>query len=791
MTSEDASTRILLNTFRTYQKSLDKLAEWLLNTAEQYLRDFELHEKPKGGSRLRVVGKIRKEASTPAEVALFALRLDSLPKLARFIKQSKEVIVPAEVLTWVEQALEIRKRFSTFHEKQAGRASKRVDGVRYLRHLCVIRILEKVLGILQRDVVSRDTTTQLGNIPGHGLSKKFDLQLTCPVQNLQLEESNVSDPNSFRNDRLVANNTPKLHRRVVYDADREADEEIILATFCLLEDHQDVRTYLQRTWWNYKLGKVDLMTASAVTNTAIDLVQRTEEDFGRTYYLFEDTGRITHEFFAYYCEVRGIDLEESWSVESWSTEEMAVVAQFCFVPTEFMLAVVSKTLEPGHLQKFKNGVLGLHDPQKHRQRFSYLEKLQEDEYIIREVLPEISLLARSKVQSFGRDWLTRGLRDMQRTKTPTLWLCFALQIFLDTYHIFREHIGRAFNELQAAGNTARELLCRIIAMSSQPKECLNDNLLRSTFDYAGLWIVDDTLDKMTRYHFGCASMAKSTEPFCLMRRHPLLCGLTKFTLIRKLHEVGIAVSTASGSISSVAHLYNALHQISMLSIEWPAIERFISFNTPGALFTGDVPETLEDCAKEYYLMVGKKKNAKKEQSGPRDWDHDPLTLETFSQQYFYNGCINWNVENIEPLLSKTNNMDTKQQATWKRWKTSHQISTLDLLSSLQNTMINQSAELKYDYLEMHYQCTALLHSLKTNLHGALAECLGPQYNSREDQVVGDILQVALGSQGTARSELAGDKKHLKRLMLAVVATTIKDFVRNILKAEQSKGTTSF
>ena len=53
----------------------------------------------------------------------------------------------------------------------------------------------------------------------------------------------------------------------------------MFALHCLWGDLLEIQHYLKGLWLIYSEGKVDLGTVSVVTNTAIDLVRRTEEDF--------------------------------------------------------------------------------------------------------------------------------------------------------------------------------------------------------------------------------------------------------------------------------------------------------------------------------------------------------------------------------------------------------------------------------------------------------------------------------------------------------------------------------
>lgn len=48
--------------------------------------------------------------------------------------------------------------------------------------------------------------------------------------------------------------------------------------FCFFEDLHYTQDFLIETWQKYKLNKLDLLTASFVTNAAFDIVRREEEE---------------------------------------------------------------------------------------------------------------------------------------------------------------------------------------------------------------------------------------------------------------------------------------------------------------------------------------------------------------------------------------------------------------------------------------------------------------------------------------------------------------------------------
>ena len=64
---------------------------------------------------------------------------------------------------------------------------------------------------------------------------------------------------------------------------KDREQEKLFALFCLFDDYARLRTYIAGLWIKYKLGQVDFVTASVVSNTAIQLAIRTEEEFIASY----------------------------------------------------------------------------------------------------------------------------------------------------------------------------------------------------------------------------------------------------------------------------------------------------------------------------------------------------------------------------------------------------------------------------------------------------------------------------------------------------------------------------
>ena len=802
-------SNIFVNTYQLYQEHINKLAKWLLETAKQCGWGADSYEdmlNNHAGQRSRRSKKKKSQPRLPpaaaaaaaaAEGLTFRVHLSDFVELATVIAESKHITVPDAVIKLVQETVEIRNRFSEFYDKQASYANEVVDSPAHSRHLIVIQTLKKLLEILQRDRGSKESmksaedSTPVDTVEE---AKADHSTVTDILETLEITAATRPAFEAPEADKSEPKETPKPDCKIVYEADAATDEDICFAVFCIIDDYRQIRIHLQKTWWNYKLGKMDLVDASVITNTAFDLVRRADEEFCCAFPIFQNSCQISDAFYAYFCAVRCADPGYFELPDDWFNYKMAEIAQLCYMPTEYLLDSFCSVLQPDTVPQLVKGAFGFYNPKVPRNRLSFREKLAEDKVIILEILPEFCLLAQSQVHYLGEDELTRGLGDMYRTKKPTLWLCFAMQVFLDIHHCLRDQIGNAHGELQAAGYAAKHLL---------DKTHPTNIWFRSTLFYIQEWIIGDILDTMRRRFYKSAYGQGDVEPYFLMSQHPLLCGLTKFSIMLLMRETGIAESTTCGSILSVVYLYSALRQMEMLKAQWPAIEAFLFINTPETLFMEGLPTTLEDSVKKYELMMGvapdfftKDNRARKEEtnrgeknfwsytpsgpSGPCDWAHDSPIIKIFWKRYVVNGSVDWTVENIEALVSENSNADLGQQATQLRWKKSHQLSTLQLLSCLQDAMTAESVELTYDYLGMHHECMHVLDALKGRLHEKFVEYYGLEDLTWEDQlphIVGCILTISMEEQNVAQSKSDARGEIRKSQMLSVAADVLEKAIK--------------
>ena len=839
------SSNFFVNTYQLYKKQTDKLAQWLVENATAC--GYEVPEPDRQVARQnsilngtspsdsapsptpsgRLKGRARKDAKLKTAMASVApvedatsqppyrIKLSQFTILARKIAEASGTIVPVSVIKLASQVVDLRKGFFRFYEKQTIDSTRTAN----FKHAHFISVLEEVISILKapsagasNDSVKASASTDKSNatkastdrISGgtEMLSNQFDhLELEEPIDiDEPLPASSAATPAT---EAITSKTDDKFSRRVEYQSDNdEDDEEKYFAMYCLFADLHGLRTFIGKTWEDYSNGRMDLMAASIITNTAFDLVRRTETKFFSALPEFESAQKLIQFFMFFISILRGVDPRHKERPDDWFNYEVADVAQWLYLPTFILLDGFCDVIQPRQMPLMKPGFFGTYDPKADRKAMSLRQMLAEDKIILLEALPEFCLLGDSKVQYPGEDELTKGLREMYKTKKISLFLCFATQIYLDITHIRRDRIGSSFQDVQAIGRQAKKTLNTALAQPHSilwPKE--NDKILRNTLEFIDYWITKDAIDKMRRVLLKSMYDKGITEPYYLFSRHPLLCGLLQFSLTMMMREAGSAMAMCWGSILYICHLYNALRQTSNLSILWPDMETFISVNTPERLFVGGLPTTLEDCFKRYSLMMGtapenfardyqwrnRGRGLKHAKKGPRDWHVDPPIVKIFKDRYLsLDGSVRWTILNIELLLKEAG---TEGHAVKKRWEKSHQLSPLQLLTALQIALAGEFPELTYDYFGMHMKCLNLLRQLRSENHDKLLQYCGPDYLVREDQistVAGYIIMIAV------RTEKVGEaltSQSTGSHMLVKAGRTMGDFIETQADVNQGLGIT--
>lgn len=273
----------LVGTYHQYKEDEKTITTWLCVTAKQLgytseslpdpvepeLKALKLKTKkgkPKTKKQLRDAAR-----RVPGRgVQKFIVDIKEFVPLAEHIVRHIKLpsTVPSSILWLMKRSIEARTDCNAWFQK-AGSDDETVVG----GHAYFVQILHKVHDILEpftnRTAASKidDETTPVENIY-NGLnveepSKAFLQAAGVPSQSAEEKR------------------TSKIVFEVVswFKGGFEEFLEHSFAASALFRDVNKLYEHAKQIWYQYRDGKIDLMTASLTSNTAIDIIRRLEDDF--------------------------------------------------------------------------------------------------------------------------------------------------------------------------------------------------------------------------------------------------------------------------------------------------------------------------------------------------------------------------------------------------------------------------------------------------------------------------------------------------------------------------------
>lgn len=186
-------------------------------------------------------------------------------------------------------------------------------------------------------------------------------------------------------------------------------------------------------------------------------------------------------------------------------------------------------IEPGTLSMYKPGHYGIYNAFSNRDSKSFREKSKKDKVVLLEFLPDFYLFSRRSGGIPAEDEMIRGIREMVSRDKLSNWLAFAAQIFPDIHHILREEISRGYYDLvkiaQYVENNIKPVMKfhENLRVETWPKS--NDQVLLVILKRINDWVKTDVIEVTGQRLTRNSELQESSEPFRLLRNHPLYCGL--------------------------------------------------------------------------------------------------------------------------------------------------------------------------------------------------------------------------------------------------------------------------
>lgn len=768
----------LLGTYRRYKSDTSTVATWIAEEASK--RGYKAgnavqREAPKTAPSQRLKGKARKEAkaggsinqsSAPAAPRMhYKISLDDFEGVAQFIAglTKPKVTVPPFVLRAAASAIKARERCSAwFQKKSYDDQTLRHNNE---RHAHFIRVLERVVEILKpcsakkpKEEPPEKGETNMSN-DVEKTTTMFSL-LEVEMPSLEDEEDVVHTPSGpIDQGRKPA----KDKENAFYELDEPEEDVLPFVLFCFFEDVHQVGQIIRDIWEEYKAGQINIMTASVVTNTAIDLVRKTEDEMTAAYSQLSTYWPIAENM----LQVLAANHGDPSSPEIFENPELQNLVQYVYMPAYTMLYRFQQNSQNRRFPMWRD-VYNHEFTGTSRSSLSSTERFLEDQATLLQTLPEICLLGGKKHPFPAEDELTRGIRMVIRGGNIDFWLVFACQVFLDIHHIFNDEVGRAFDDLTVRAKNLKANLTSYFEfsrnMSIENWAQQNEMALHQILEGVDKWILKDGMAELRQAHPEVIANIP-TPPYKLLKNHPLLCGILAFQFTVIIQEAGIYLAGAWGSIIYPAHMYNAAQQSGTLTVPWESMDFLIDLHGASSVFAGSPPTDYDGYFRRATLMLGYSaqihaRNRRRDR-GPVESVHGPKGLGdvspvsiTFRDRLGRHGDIDSCVANLETLLNEiAQGADPKTSHLRRQFPNRKlKLSTPQLLSLLRTNLEKEAPGLMFNYILMHCQCIRLLRYLQSELHEALVRNYGHGYYEKEDQLPFVIMYTLMAAQQRNRVE---------------------------------------
>lgn len=490
--------QILVGSYKRYKEDTNVFTTWLSQSAKacgfnlpsfhpddgSKLREpTNLHQNPEASS-IRLKGKARKEAkkatgkanpsqgnpeSNPMPIKKHIVNTKDILNQAEIVARSKRprIQVPAHILQIAQRSIDARERCFEWFQKTKAKDESSTEG-----HAHFINILKKAVEILEPcrgSSSTRASKTAIDAKDHKSRDKVSNSSIENRFQGLEVEDTD--DLLDIAASEIAAiPSTPSTKVQLshdVYELESGFDHTFII--FCLFEDLHCMQEFIKETWQKVKLGEFNANTASILTDVAIYLAHRAEED------IIANTPGLPTDIDSYELLTLHIFYADSFSrgedpmakIQSSDSLRITPFDDFIYLSTARTLmrfAILAK-----HKIGYPQPVLPV--------RFSYIshpellelpevKKWEAEHQFLSQLLMDLSFnenIVKAMKESRNLeapmlDHLSKGLAEVSKGGKITVGVVFAARILLDIQEILGDTVAKMYQELRFAALSADKTL---------------------------------------------------------------------------------------------------------------------------------------------------------------------------------------------------------------------------------------------------------------------------------------------------------------------------------------------
>lgn len=241
-----------------------------------------------------------------------------------------------------------------------------------------------------------------------------------------------------------------------------------------------------------------------------------------------------------------------------------------------------------------------------RTTFPEKAKVYRNSYLLGSFFNDMGLHTDSRSLSMYEivdDELYRGFVDARASRVLPIWLVFACQLYVDIHTTMEQLVDCGSAELISVGQRLLYTLDALEESSNVPQGAQATLKMHQTRKEIAEWC---------EYDFDTPRSDESyvenehiwAEPFLLLRRQPVFCGLLIFRFSFTMLDIGLKTMNGWGAALAAAHVYNALRNEVPGTPMWYDMEQFIHTHGPDHIFIGGPPNKASEYYKRFELATG-------------------------------------------------------------------------------------------------------------------------------------------------------------------------------------------
>ncbi|KAK7921303.1 hypothetical protein PG985_009325 [Apiospora marii] len=617
----------LLTTYKQYKKDTEYIAGWLAENATKC--GFKLQNTPTTSGRLK--GKARKQAwEAGIKRPQYTVKISEFVSMAKFIANlNAKPDIPQTLGHVFNRAIKARRECTEWYEKTG-----HGDSLSNKRHTHFTNIRVDSWEALRPFQTIDKKRINSGARPD---TKDFEHEGSLPFSN-RFSKLQVLDPTDSDHEPAQADSAaeaqhesdaslelPDVTPAVIERDEETTEEDFFFAILSFLSELKRLRHMVRNIWSEYASGELELTIASLLTNTVIQLVRRAEQALELS---IQRPKRYPASMFPVWtfpalflnslCQNRAqLAIKEAHDFVSPSYYLMHYEgehAEFCLWPVynavKFAVAYHEASLKEID-DEGAPPVLLPYDVTEDVRAGKTFERL-------RDLLPGLHIIAYENPNTAFDDEITHGISEILQTFTLPIWAIFGIQLLLDTQDILQDAPSRQpLEELQSHTRIVVEAMNRFASEETPygldaTYHKTATELINGAINCFKPIILDDASRRLVRkmladYSFSeekLSDMSCVNEEYFFLKKHPLCCGLLKYSLHFQLHAAGLHHEKHWSGLTALVHVYSACQFLYPDDPVWPDMELFLHNQDLNHLLVGGSPKTMDEAFTKFCLAFG-------------------------------------------------------------------------------------------------------------------------------------------------------------------------------------------